>query len=100
MHARCMPTAANAFRGAGLNKQYAQAWTEAFASPGSLLEKNFSLLGPGDTDKKEEPLMKVRASACADGFVGGGILMLCSPGGSWRRSTAISFMQAAGAMCR
>ncbi|KAF5829670.1 hypothetical protein DUNSADRAFT_15669 [Dunaliella salina] len=49
---------ANAFRGAGLNKQYAQAWVEAFASPGSLLEKNFSLLGPGDSDKKEEPLMK------------------------------------------
>ena len=55
------PSAVSGVRGARVNMRIAQAWTQAFASPGSVLEKNFSLMGAGGTDGKKarELLMKV-----------------------------------------
>ena len=55
--------AVNSYWGSGVNKKYAEAWTQAFAAPGSIMEKNFSLLG--SSDSKDKLLMKVCMSRCA-----------------------------------
>ena len=40
------------------NEKIALAWAREYCSEGALLEKNFSLLGPGYTDNRQEMLMK------------------------------------------
>lgn len=43
----------NIFIGKKGNEKVAIAWAKAFATPNSILDKNFSLLGPGDTPNNE-----------------------------------------------
>eukprot|EP00873_Tetraselmis_striata_P023663 jgi/Tetstr1/443927/TSEL_031879.t1 len=45
--------AINFIIGKAKNEEIALAWANAFCAPNTLLERNFSLLGPGDSDENE-----------------------------------------------
>lgn len=50
--------AVNFFIGRSANERTALAWAREFCSEGGLLPANFSLLGPGYSDNRQEILMK------------------------------------------